>query len=233
MSKVDSRLRQFVRNVRPEERNEVLNELVAQFYQAAPWSNITPEVNDVRQATGGTGIAFYYKDPDTGQVYVPMVIPVKLVDSSINYRGLDEKYQIPGGHINFAEKETLIEACLRENEEEVAGAEGPILHDIDESQLVPLDNLLIYLGDYPRYVSGFGLELSKDQFDKMKHYSDECIDITPYTKDHEIRGIRVLTLDQILANPEKLHHQDQLSLFRKLKAHIDSTIPMRDLRMFP
>ena len=217
---IDYELYEFMTAVAPEDRNAVLDALVAEFYQCAAWSNITPQVNDVRQANGGTGIAFYYKDPKTAEIYIPMVVPVSLRDGTKNPKGKDEKYQIPGGHINFAEKETLVEACLRENAEEVAGRHGPILTDIDPSQLVALDNLLIYPNGLPMFVHGFGLALNQDQFEKLKKYSDKKTNITKYTKDNEIRNIKVVTLSEVIGNPDALNHPDQLSLFKKLREYL-------------
>lgn len=213
-------LYEFMTAVPPEERNTLINALAAEFYQRAAWSNITPQVSDVRQANGGTGVALYYKDPKTAEVYIPLVVPVTLRDGMKNPKGPGEKYQIPGGHVNFAEQETLVEACLRETAEEVVGKRGPILWDIDPSQLVPLDNLLIYPRGLPMFVHGFGLALNDKQFERLNQFSDKKTNITRYTKDNEIRAIKVLKLSEVISNPDALNHPDQLSLFKKLSDYL-------------
>lgn len=203
-------LRELMRQTPDAERNSLLSSLVADFWKAAPWSNITPRIQDTEEAQGGVGVALYYYPSYSTIPHVVMVVP--------NRKDKAVKLQIAGGHINFADKENLIEAALREISEEILDENGPILNDIDPSHLVPLDNMLIYLPNgKPRYVNGMALCLTDEQARRIEQFeSRQNEETTLELTKNEIRRIWTIPLRKLVLEPGLLNHPDQHSLFIKL-----------------
>lgn len=196
------------------------------FHVRASWSNITPFVDDTKRADIGAGVALYHGGAENWQrsanpedITVFMVVPVTLRDGSANPMGENEKYEISGGIVNQEKKESLHDACARKVREEVVGPNGPILHDFENRRLHLLDGAVIYPAGFAEDVHGFRYNLSDEQYERLSSFSDQGLDLTEYTEGR-IRRIRSLTLREVLDNPNNLHHDDQMSLFHKLKEHV-------------
>ncbi|GEM_PF-803617 len=209
-----------------KEVNAVLADLVARFHTPVPWANQTPQISSVLQADGGSGVVCYAFDRSIGE-YVAVMVQAN-TDKAKN----GDLYQIPGGFINFAGQEDLLTAVAREVSEEVRDINGALLAPIAKDRFVHLDHLLFYIGGKPRYVDGFGVELTQDELDTCKDFirslgAGQQSDGTNPKRDafvkateNELYGMKIIPVKEILSNPACLNHQDQISLFKKLDDYL-------------
>lgn len=200
-----------------KDRNRMLNQLAAKYWQSAPWANITPRIQDTEEAQGGVGAALYYFDQLRGTPMVVLVEP--------NRKDGVLKFQIPGGHMNFADHETREDACLREINEEVINGLGPVIQNLNKDTFEPLDEAFIYLQLGPvkkaRFVNSYAVYLDDDQVeDVLIHVGSQSVKETLELTNNEIRAVHCVPLQKIIDNPHLLNHQDQYSLFQRLDEKI-------------
>lgn len=214
----------------PEELNDALNDAAAAHYTPVPWSNQTPKVQDTVQADGGSGVVCYAYDAGLKD-YVAVMVQANTDKAKLN--GL---VQIPGGFIDFSAQEDLLTAVRREVSEELRGPDGPLFPAPDEDRFVHLDHLLFYLRGRPRYVDGFAVELTQGELKACKDFIARLDNKEPGLRDaflkatkNELYGMSIVPLRKIIFHPEILNHGDQISLFRKLDAHLKMEKGLNDL----
>ena len=212
-----NKLALLMEEIGENDRNEVLSRLAAQYWKSAPWANITPRIQDTEEAQGGVGAALYYFDMKTDEPMVVLAEP--------NRKDGKVKFQILGGHMNFADHESREDACLREIGEEALNANGPVIKGLNKDTFEPLDDALIYLQLGPvkkaRFVNSYAVLLDDDQVeDILIHIGSQSVEETLELTKNEIRALHCVPLQKIIDNPDLLNHQDQYSLFQNLDEKI-------------
>lgn len=220
------------------DRKQAIREFVAASWpDLPPWSTLdAPVIEEVQKASVGSGVVLTFYDKEADQ---RMVVLAEAGDHYGYSTHGDPLYTIPGGFINLTAREgsALIApsnsdpenqriGAAREIEEEFKKDDGSALLEIDPDSLKAMDmDVVAPPAGGPMVVQGLMKELDADQIAIVKEHvrrldGDEAYrqqvashTINPASGLEEVRNVKILPLDDIVAGKHLLLHSDQKTLF--------------------